>query len=165
MRAHEIFEKMSPAQAGEIFTWLQAEQKPVYKAAISGLANQRNLRGVFVERKPPAERHSWMKTALGRRLGDALAEQLLQAWLMGAQKKMLCDFLDALAIAHRDGTVEQIPPSPPREQIRSAVDRLLADHARETAAVYLNYFCDMDAAADWPPLRELLADDERLRFG
>src|SRR5204862_6746011 len=50
MKSHEIFQAMSPALAAEIFTFIQTEQKPVYKAAIQGLANQRNLRGVFVER-------------------------------------------------------------------------------------------------------------------
>ena len=48
---------MSPALAAEIFTFLQTEQKPVYKAAIQGLANQRNLRGVFVERKQIGRAH------------------------------------------------------------------------------------------------------------
>ena len=48
MKSHEIFQRMSPALAAQIFTFLQTEQKPVYKAAIQGLANQRNLRGVFV---------------------------------------------------------------------------------------------------------------------
>src|SRR5947209_19580979 len=102
MKSHEIFERMSPALAAEIFTWLQTEEKPVYKAAIQGLANQRNLRPVFVERKPPNERYPWMKNALSRPISDALATHLLQAWLLGAKKAMLNDFLDALEIAHEE---------------------------------------------------------------
>ena len=47
MKSHEIFQHMSPDLAAQVFTFLQTEQKPVYKAAIQGLANQRNLRGVF----------------------------------------------------------------------------------------------------------------------
>lgn len=166
MKPHELFEQMSPTQAAEIFTWLQAEQKPVYKAAISGLATQRNLRGVFVERKPPAERHTWMKSALGRKLGNGVAEHLVQAWLLGAQKKMLCDFLDALGIAHgEDGTVEDIPSEPPREKIVSAVDRLLASYTREAVIIYLQSFCAMDSTANWPALQEILRDDSRLKLG
>ena len=65
MKPTEIFQKMSPALAVEIFTFLQTEQKPVYKAAIQGLANQRNLRAVFVERKPPAERHRVVANCAG----------------------------------------------------------------------------------------------------
>ena len=62
---------MSPELAARIFSFLQTEQKPVYKAAIQGLANQRNLRGVFVERKPPAERFPWMQAAFARKISDA----------------------------------------------------------------------------------------------
>ncbi len=146
--------------------WLQKEQKPIYKAAIAGLANQRNLRPVFIERKPPAERHAWMKTALARKLGNTIAEHLLQTWLLGAQKNMLCEFLDALGIAHTDeGTVENIPPSPPRLEIVSAVERLLKHHPAETVRIYLELFSAMDEASSWPPLRELLETDPRLQLG
>src|SRR3954466_12810540 len=127
MKAHELFQQMSPALAAEIFLFLQREEKPVYKAAIQGLATQRNLRGVFVERKPPNERHPWMKSALSRPMSDALASHLIQAWLLGAHKEMLCDFLDALAIAHEaDGTVEDLPSCPPKEKLEAAVAKLLS---------------------------------------
>ena len=43
MKSHELFQQMSPALAAEIFGYLQQEQKPVLKAAIQGLANQRKL--------------------------------------------------------------------------------------------------------------------------
>ncbi len=62
---------MSPLLAAQIFTFLQKEKKPVYKAAIQGLANQRNLRAVFIERKLPAERFPWMQKALGPSGGAA----------------------------------------------------------------------------------------------
>src|ERR1044071_8247597 len=129
MKSHEIFQRMSPALASEIFTFLQTEQKPVYKAAIQGLANQRNLRGVFVERKPPTERFPWVEAALARKISDSLASHVLQAWLLGANKQMLCDFLDALEIQHGDdGTVDDLPADLPKDKIAGAVDRLLAKY-------------------------------------
>jgi len=87
---------MSPPLAAQIFAFMQTEQKPVYKAAIQGLANQRNLRGVFIERKPPVERFPWMQKALGRQVSDSLASHLLQAWLLGEQT-------DALRFSRRNG--------------------------------------------------------------
>src|SRR6185312_16132251 len=123
--SHEIFERMSATLATEIFTFLQTEQKPVYKAAIQGLANQRNLRGVFVERKPPGERFPWMQAAFARKISDSLASHVLQAWLLGANKEMLCDFLDSLEIKHgEDGTVDELPAEMPKEKIAAAVERL-----------------------------------------
>jgi len=165
MKSHEIFQHMSPALAAQIFTFLQTEQKPVYKAAIQGLANQRNLRGVFIERKPPAERFPWMQAAFARKISESLASHVLQAWLLGANKKMLCDFLDALEIKHaEDGTVDELPAELPKEKIAAAVEQLLVKYPAETAAVYLHAFREMDSAAQWPALDEILAQEPRLRL-
>src|SRR5450432_1256861 len=129
MKSHEIFQQMSPALAAAIFAYLQKEQKPVVKAAIQGLANQRNLRAVFVERKAPNERAIWLQHALGRKISDTIAAQLLQAWLLGAQKPLLCDFLDAAGIKRdEDGTVNELPESPPKEKLVEAVDQLIAKY-------------------------------------
>jgi len=166
MKSHEIFQQMSPALAAQIFSFLQTEQKPVYKAAIQGLANQRNLRGVFVERKPPAERFPWMQAAFARKISDSLASHVLQAWLLEANKEMLCDFLDALEIKHsEDGTVDDLPAEMPKEKIASAVEKLLGKYPAESVAVYLHAFHEMDSAVKWPALDEILAQEPRLRLG
>ena len=165
MKSHEIFSGMSPALAADIFTFLQTEQKPVYKTAIQGLANQRNLRAVFIERKLPAERFSWMQGALGRSMSDSLASHLLQAWLFGANKQMLCDFLDGMQIKHDDdGTVDDLPAAPPKEKIATAASSLLDKYSAETVAVYLHAFRDMDSAVQWPALDEILAEEPRLKL-
>ena len=165
MRAHGLFKSMSPALAADVFTFLQKEQKPVYKAAIQGLANQRNLRGVFIERKPPNERYPWMQAALSRPVSDSLASHLIQGWLLGANKQMLCDFLDALEIAHEeDGTVEDLPACPPKEKIASAVSVLLGKYPAEAVALYLHAFRDMDSSVQWPALNEILTEMPELQF-
>ncbi len=161
-----MFQRMSPTLAAAMLAWLHAEQKPVYKAAIQGLVNQRKLRPVFVERKPPNERYPWMQQALGRPLSEALASHVLQAWLLGANKEMLCDFLDALEIQHdADGTVENIPEAPPKEKIAAAVDLLLGKYPPEHVAVYLHAFRDMDSTVQWPPLDEVLGEHPQLQLG
>ena len=67
------------------------------------------------------------KAALGRKVSDTLATHLLQAWLLGAHKPMLCDFLDAVGIKRdEDGTVEDLPDSPAKEKMQKAVDQLVA---------------------------------------
>ena len=166
MRSHEIFQRMSPELAAEVFSYLHGNDRQIYKAAIQGLANQRKLRPVFVERKPPGERQAWMQSALSRPISEALAAHLIQAWLLGAQKSMLCDFLDALGIDHgEDGTVEELPPAPPKEKIAQAVEQLWSKHSREAVAVYLHAFRDMDSEVQWPPLDEILSEDPRLRLG
>ena len=166
MQSHEIFQRMDPHLAAQIFSWLQTEQKPVYKAAIQGLANQRNLRGVFIERKPPAERFPWMQAAFARKISDSLASHILQAWLLGANKEMLCDFLDAMEIKHGDdGTVDELPASPPREKIAAAVARLLEKYPSGNVAVYLHAFRDMDSTVQWTALDKILEEEPRLALG
>ena len=86
MKSHEIFHHMSADLAVEILGYLQKEQTAILKGAVSGLAGQRNLRAVFVERKPPIERYAWIKTALSVKAGDRLAAHSLEAWLLGAQR-------------------------------------------------------------------------------
>jgi hypothetical protein len=165
MKAHEIFRRMSPALAAQIFTFLQTKEKLVYKTALQGLANQRHLRAVFIERKPPVERFPWMQAALGRNVSDALASHLLQAWLLGANRQMLCDFLDGMEIKHEDdGTVDELPPAPPKEKIGAAASQLLEKYPGETVAVYLHAFRDMDSAVQWPALDEILAEEPRLKL-
>jgi hypothetical protein len=165
MKSHEIFQQMSPGLAGEILSYLQKERTPVFKSVVQTLASQRNLRTVFVERKPPAERYAWIKTSLGRKPSDLLAAHVLQAWLLGAQKPMLCDFLNSLGIKHdEDGTVDQLPESPPAEDLRKVIDQLLMKYPPEIVAAYLHAFHDMDSSVTWLPLGQVLAEDERLKL-
>ena len=75
-------------------------------------------------------------------------------------------FLDSLGIAHdEDGTVENLPESPPKEKLRATIDQLLINYPAEAVAVYLHAFHDMDSTVSWPPLGEVLAEDERLKLG
>ncbi|MDQ3200080.1 MAG: hypothetical protein M3Q46_13020 [Verrucomicrobiota bacterium] len=166
MKSHEIFQQMSPALAVEIISYLQKEDNQIYKTVVQGLAQQRKLRGVFVERKPPAERYPWIQAALSRKVSDTFAAHLLQAWLLGAHKSLLCDFLDSLSIAHdADGTVEKLPESPPKEKLKEVITQLIEKYPAETVSVYLNAFHDMDSTVEWPPLGEVLAEDERIKLG
>ena len=165
MKSYELFQRMSPALAAEILRHLQKEQTAVFKSVVNALASQRKLRSVFIERKLPDERYAWIKSALAGKTNDTLAAHLLQAWLLGAQKPMLCDFLDSLGVSHdEDGTVEQLPESPPKEKLRQTIDQLLAKYPAETVAVYLHAFYDMDSTVTWPPLGEVLSEDERLKL-
>ncbi len=156
---------MSLILASEILGYVQKEQTAVFKTVVQTLAAQRRLRPVFIERKPPAERYAWLKAALGRKSADTLAAHMLQSWLLGAEKSMLCDFLDSLGIKHDpDGTVEQLPESPSPEELSRVVTDLLTRYSAEKLAVYLHAFHDMDSTVTWPPLGELLAKEDRLKL-
>lgn len=165
LKCYEIFERSSPELINEVFTHLHDKEKAVYKAAIQNLAAQWKLRPVFVERKPKAERHLWLKRALSRKPADEFAVQVLQIWLLGAQRDLICEFLDQLGIPHDGkGVVDNLPPEPSREHLERAVNALLDKHPPEVVAVYLNAFQAMDDHG-WSGLDQVLANDGRLALG
>jgi hypothetical protein len=165
LKCHEIFERCSPELVNEIFMHLLENEKAVYKAAIQNIAAQRKLRPVFVERKPKPERHLWLKQALARKPADDFAIQILQIWLLGAHRGLICEFLDRLHIPHDGkGVVETLPEEPRAEQLDNAVNALLDRHPPEVVAVYLHAFQAMDDHG-WKNLDALLQKDSRLALG
>ena len=157
---------MTPRVASQIFAFLFEKEKPLYKATLETLAKKRNLRPVFVERKPRDARFAWLKDSLSRPLNDGVASHLLQVWLIGTQGPLLCDFLDALGIAHdENGTVEQLPPAPAKEQLAGAIDTVLSKHDAAVVAVYLHTFQALHEEGGWSTLGELLEADARLKLG
>ncbi len=165
MTSYEIFGRCSSQLANEIFVYLQEKEKPVYRAVIQNLANQRKLRPVFIERKPKPERHTWLQQALARKPADDLATQVLQIWLLGAQQPLICEFLEALQIKHDGkGVVDQLPAEPEPPKLQAAIDLILEHHSPEVVTIYLHLFRMMDDAG-WTHLDEILGNDARLVLG
>jgi hypothetical protein len=165
MRSHEIFRECPTEVVNEIFVYLHEHEKAVYRAIIQNIATQRKLRPVFIERKPKTERHEWLRQALSRKPADDVAAQTLQIWLLGAQRDLICQFLDALEIPHDGkGFVDQLPPEPSSEKLKAAIDQLIERHRPEIVTLYLHLFQTMDDAG-WKGLEEILTTDPRLRIG
>jgi hypothetical protein len=162
MKCYEIFSKLSPELTNEIFAYLLEFEKPVYKAMIQNLATRRKLRPVFIERKPKNERHQWLQQALSLKSADDITMQLLQIWLLGAQRELICDFLDSLGIEHDGkGVVDNLPTEPPRERLNDTITSLLEKRSPEAVAVYLHAFQAMDETG-WSVLDEALTTDSRV---
>ena len=127
LQPHEIFARMPEPVSEQLLGYLFEKEKPLYKATIDTLTKQRKLRPVFVERKPRTERHAWMRDVLGKKANESVAAHLLQIWLVGAHAKLLCDFLDALGIAHdENGTIEELPSAPEKAKLSAAIEGLYA---------------------------------------
>jgi hypothetical protein len=162
MKCYEIFARLSPELTNEIFAHLIEHERPVYKAMIQNIATRRKLRSVFIERKPRDERHVWLKQALSLKSADDIATQLLQIWLLGAHRQMICDFLDLLGIKHDGkGVVDDLPAEPRREELADTITKLLENRRPEVMAVYLHAFQAMGETG-WSTLDEILATDPRI---
>lgn len=162
MYHYEIIAKLPAAQVHEALEQLRKSEKAAYAMAIQTLAAQRKFRPVFVEKKPPVERHAWMQQLLGKPQNNAISANILSLWLTGAHSDLLVTFLDALGIKHDGkGGIEETPQSPTPEALSAAVDGLFAKFPAELVKAYLHTFQAADPEA-WPPLNELLKSDARL---
>jgi hypothetical protein len=165
LHAHEIFSKLPNETATRIFADLHEAQKPLYKAALDSLAKAYNLRPVFVERKPRTAQHLWMVEKVRLRKQDSIAAHLLQSWLVGSHKQLLCDFLDGFGIAHdENGTVEVLPPPPSKEAVLRVVGDLRKRYDSHLLAIYLNAFQSFDSDG-WNTLAAVIEEDPSLQLG
>ena len=164
MRAHQIFQEISPGLARDIFHYLRTEQKEVYATAVGALAAQRKLRPVFVTKKRPEEQYVWLHKIAQLKFADGIGENILQMWLLKARKEMLVTFLDEAGIAHDgDGGVDDLPEELDGVKVKAAVDKLLAGHPAEEVALYLHLF-QQQRSEGWPEIAEVLENDERIRL-
>jgi len=165
LHPHEIFAKLPVETAARIFADLHEVQKPMYKAAVDSLAKAHNLRAVFVERKARKEQYLWLADKARRRQHDSIAAHLLQAWLVGCHKALLCEFLDGFGIAHdENGTVEVLPPAPPKADLLRVLNDLRSRHDSQLLAIYLNTFQSLDSEG-WDTLAALIEEDPTLQLG
>lgn len=163
MTAHELFGFMSPKLANEIIEWSFNEDKQTYKIALHSVAAARKVRPVFLERQPRAQRHAGMIQAFTRPALEQAAANLLRTWLTKAQTTVLTDFLDALAIKHDKGVIEDLPESMDDAELNNAIAAILEKHPQEIVAVYLNAFNSMNETS-WNNLDALLKGDDRLQL-
>lgn len=164
LTSHELLGFMSPKLALEILTDIHETDKAVYRATLGAVAEARKVRPVFLERQPKPQRHATMLATLARPALEMVTANLVRTWLLKKYKGMLCDFLDALGIAHKDGVVDDLPTSMDEGKLRAAVDVLLGKYPSEVVAVYLNAFQEMNEV-EWPNLKTMLEQDKRLQLG
>jgi hypothetical protein len=164
LKTNEIFSRLPANVTDQLFDYLQKEQPNLVAIVVDTLAREQKLRPVFVQRKSETDRRAWLKKGLGQNRHAGDAAHLLQIWLVGAQAKLLCDFLDGLGIAHdENGTIEDLPPAPEKAKLTEVIDKLLATHEPAVVAVYLHAFQATDEKG-WESLEELLKEDPRLKL-
>jgi hypothetical protein len=164
LTSHELLGFMSPQLAMEILTYAFETDKAVYRATLGAVAEARKVRPVFLERQPKTQRHSTMLATLSKPGLEMVTGNLIRTWLLKKYKGMLCDFLDALGIAHKDGVVDDLPETIDDAKLKAATETLLSKYPREVVAVYLHAFQEMNEV-QWPNLKEMLASDKRLELG
>jgi hypothetical protein len=164
LTSHELFGFMSPTLATGIIEHAHEKNRELYKTALAAVAEARKLRPVFFERAPRQQRHADMAASLAKPRLELIAANLLREWLMKKETAMLVDFLDAMNITHKDGAVDDLPPTVEDAKLQAAIEKLLAKYPPEQVAVYLHAFYTMNQA-HWPNLEATLKTEPRLQFG
>ena len=111
MTYHELFGFMSPELSKRILDETYADDKPLYKLTLAAVADAKKLRPMFYEKKPRAERDADMVSMLSRPRLEETSANLLRGWLMRTQKPLPIDFLNALGLKHKEGVVDDFPPT------------------------------------------------------
>ncbi len=165
MNAYEIYQNIKPSIIVDLFTWMRAEERNLYKTTVATLANDRKLRPVFIQKKSIAEQISWMHKTLKLKSFDMIGEHLFQVYFMQGQQALLVAFCDAMGIDHDGkGSVDgALPEAFDTDKLKAAIDILLDDFDPQLVSLYLNIF-NLQTDSGWENLNEILASDERLKF-
>ena len=163
MKAHELYTAVDPALFAEILDWFRANDRNVYKSAISSLAGNRKLRPIFVQKKPLPEQYAWIHKTLKLNACNSIGEQLLQAYLMTAHQSLLGMFCDGMGIPHdgKGSVVGELPKKLDPERLDATIDRLVSLFDPKLLTLYLHCF-NMQVAGGWPELSAKLESDDRL---
>jgi hypothetical protein len=165
VKAHELYSAVDPVLVTQMLDWFRANDRNVYKSAVSTLASNRKLRPVFIEKKPLADQYSWIHKTLKINACDTIGEHLLQAYLMAGQQSLLAMFCDGMGIPHdgKGSVVGDLPKKLDAERLTTTIDRLAGLFDNKLLTLYLHCF-NMQVAGGWPELSEKLTSDERLKL-
>jgi hypothetical protein len=161
---HQLWSTLPPQLANDILLSVQKGNKKLYRTAVEVMAPRMGVRVPTLLEMPKAQRHATWIQILARPEMEVLSFNLLSAWLIEAQRPMLCAWLDALGIEHgENGCADSFPPQPPAATLKKAIDVLLQQYDSQIVRVYLRTFNQIDET-QWPALDELLASEPRLQI-
>jgi len=158
MKPYQVFSRMTPERAAEVFGRLSEETPAVYTQAVAAASRVMKARPRFLMKQPKERRANLLRQALSRVAANELAEEVLAAYFLQSRKPLLLEWLDAVGVEHDEGVLrEDAPPAPPREQLEAAVAQFREGDQAADRELLLQSFSSQ-SAVDWPDLRALLEE-------
>ncbi|MBW2279439.1 MAG: hypothetical protein JRG76_06775 [Deltaproteobacteria bacterium] len=155
MRSNQVFARMSAEESAAFLERLKDEAPAVARLALGAAADAFKLRPTFLKKQPRTRQAEWMRRALGRNIGAAIAEEVLATYFMDHRSELLVELLDTLEVEHEEGTLKDKPDCPEKKKLQAAVEKFRQGEDPETRELLLMAFT-AQSSIDWPPLDELL---------
>ena len=165
VKAHQIYQEIDPTLVQDLFRWMRAEERNLYKTTLSSLGQARNLRLVFLQKKSVDDQIAFIHKILKLKSQDLVGEHLLQVWFMKGQQDLLRTFCDRMEIEH-DGNGQvtgDLPKELDDEKLATTTNRLLEMFDHKLVTTYL-YVFNLQTPDGWENLTKVLEEDERLKL-
>ncbi|MBW2267878.1 MAG: hypothetical protein JRH16_04845 [Deltaproteobacteria bacterium] len=152
MRSYQIFASMEPERAVSLLRTLNETSPAVVQQAVVAAAIAMKARPVYLQKQPFEKRAQAVRRALARVASDPVAAEVLAVYFLKARTELLCEWLDALGLAHEDGVLEaDAPEQPAAAQLEQHIDTFLAADDDPDRPLLLAAFAAQEAI-DWPLL-------------
>jgi hypothetical protein len=125
MRSYQVFSRMTPEQAATMMAALEEKVPAVYTQAVATASAAMKVRPKFLMRQSREKRADMVRRTLATVRANPLAEEVLASFFLEVRKDLLTEWLDLLGLEHEEGLLKaENPPSPPKETLEKAVQRL-----------------------------------------
>jgi hypothetical protein len=138
---YQLLTEMTPDRLTAVYEALderfqRALDEPIGKALHS--------RPQTIARRPVSLRVKALRSFLVKQRDSDLASEMLRAYLLGARKELVTDFLDGSGVPHKEGVIEG-EEEPDAKKVGTAVSKLLEAHDPADVVLYLEI-----AVLQWP---------------
>jgi hypothetical protein len=165
MLSTDIFTQADFEVIEDIFNWYRHEDKEFLKSVMATLAASRKLRLAFIQKKTRSEQHAWLHKMLQAPNSRALADHMLQNYLLKGQSSMLVMFCNGLGIEHDgNGSVEgEIQEQFDGQKFTETLDKMVDVFDSRILTIYLICF-NQQRPNGWPQITKALSEDQRLKL-
>ena len=159
MLPHQIFASMSPEKCEQVMAKIAKESPEVFRQTVTTAATSLKFRPQYLWKQPIPKRVASVRRVLARAGSNPLAEELLAIYFLKCRLELLTEWLDLMGLEHEDGMLtSDETPCPDAGELEKKVSEFRAGND-EDCDLLLQVFAGQ-AAIDWPPLDEILAQIE-----
>ena len=159
MLPHQIFGSMSQEKCEHVMAKIAKESPEVFRQTVTTAATSLKFRPQYLWKQPIPKRVASVRRVLARAASNPLAEELLAIYFLKCRLELLTEWLDLMGLAHEDGMLTgDETPCPDAAELREKVEKFRGGKD-EDCDLLLRVFAGQ-AAIDWPPLDEILAEIE-----